>query len=250
MKKSIKSIILIIVCLSLIFSSFFIGYYFSHGTLTFVDNKANNADDIHSIYYNYLSSESGKKFLVIKDEDQDEYEVVNNTCIDKDILFFDIDNDKVDECILNIQFEDGFEYAHIFDIENSQVKLVNDSELLRISRSNVRFRLIQVSTGEYRILKYIQDANKAIIATVYNYNGHKLVPYKSFYANIYKYDGYDGEYFLSYEVDFLKEDYESYYEYNGPNESYKVDEYDFYCQWDFYTSSCKTYVILPEIEEF
>ncbi|MBQ2394862.1 MAG: hypothetical protein II307_03760, partial [Alistipes sp.] len=69
-------------------------------------------------------------------------------------------------------------------------------------------------------------------------------------ANTYKYDGYDGEYFLSKEVDFLKEDYQSYEEYSGPDESYKISEEDFYCQWDFYTSCCKMFIVSPEIEEF
>ncbi|MEE1064549.1 MAG: hypothetical protein UH249_00280 [Acutalibacteraceae bacterium] len=209
--------------------------------------------DVEKIYNDFLASAEAEKYYHLLEDDEDEGFKYSGK---KEVEFFDIDNDGVNECFVRVEYhyDDGIETPQsnseeqicIFDIDGDNVHFVKSTGLCAPYRVGEKLRLIKTEDGTYKIFWYICEANKIREGSVYSYDGKALKLEKSFFADIYPIIYDEKTFFISSTSDLFDETSEIYANYEAAE---KITEDAFYEQWNYYESGAECAYQAPEQSE-
>lgn len=194
--------------------------------------------DEEKLYTYYLNSTEAEKYYHLLEDDANPLYKYSG---EKEIVFEDIDNDGVSECLLRVKylqvtegeepFDNNEEQICIFDIDDENVRFVMASELCAPYRTGEKFRLIKTDSDEYKIFRYMREANKTLQGTVYSYDGKTMKLEKSFFADIYPIAHDTPTFYTSTANDLYDYNAANYANYDAAE---KITEDEFYTQWNYY----------------
>lgn len=226
------------------------------GTTASTESLTDNAVadiDVEKIYNDFLASAEAEKYYHLLEDDEDEGFKYSGK---KEVEFFDIDNDGVNECFVRVgyHYDDGIETPQsnseeqicIFDIDGDNVRFVKSTGLCAPYRTGEKLRLIKTEEDTYEIFWYICEANKIREGSVYSYDGKALKLEKSFFADIYPIIYDEKTFFISSTSDLFDETSEIYANYEAAE---KITEDAFYEQWNYYESGAECAYQAPEQSE-
>ena len=194
MKKFLKFIITVILAIAVVFAGVGVGYIIKEkGLLNGADEQTNGEQptaDVEKIYKDYFDSAEAEKYFHLLEDGDGGLKYSG----DKELEFFDIDNDGLNECFLRIDYfyenvtvdpTNIEEQICLFDIDGENVRLVKSTGLCAPYRTGEKLRLIKNNDDTYNIFWYLCEANKIREGSVYSYDGKTLKLEKSFFADIY-----------------------------------------------------------------
>lgn len=255
MKKISRFFIIIVLILALGTAGVFGYLYFSKDNPNddVPGTKSFDTVDIEKVYKDYLDSAEAEKYYHLLEDDGDEGFKYSGK---KEVEFFDIDNDGVNECFVRIEYhyDDGIDVPQsndeeqicIFDTDGENVRFVKSTGLCAPYRAGEKLRLIKTEDDTYKIFWYICEANKIREGSVYSYNGKTLKLEKSFFADIYPIIYQEKTFFISSTSDLFDEASANYADYETAE---KITEDEFYEQWDYYYSLANASFCSPEYNE-
>lgn len=209
--------------------------------------------DVEKIYKDFLASTEAEKYYHLLEDDEDEGFKYSGK---KEVEFFDIDNDGVNECFVRMvyHYDDGIdapqsnneEQICIFDIDGDNVRFVKSTGLCAPYRAGEKLRLIKTEDDTYRFFRYICESNKIREGSVYSYDGKALKLEKSFFADIYPIIYDEKTFFVSSTSDLFDEESSIYADYETAE---KITEDEFFEQWDYYESNAVCVYQSPKLAE-
>lgn len=260
MKKILKALLVIVLACAVVAAGVGVGYLIKEkGLLNGADEQINNEQptveseepvDVEKIYTDFLASAEAEKYYHLLEDDGDEGLKYSGK---KEVEFFDIDSDGVNECFVRMvyHYDDGIDVPQsnneeqicIFDIDGDNVRFVKSTGLCAPYRAGEKLRLIKTEDDAYRIFWYICEANKIREGSVYSYDGKAFKLEKSFFADIYPIIYDEKTFFISSTSDLFDEESSVYADYETAP---KVTEDEFYEQWDYYESQALCSYQSPE----
>ena len=231
-----KKLVSILVILAIVVTAGAGGYFVADkGLLKPEEPQKVEAEKLYTYYLN--STEAEKYYHLLEGDGGQGFKYSG----EKEISFEDIDNDGVSECLLRVKylqvaegeepFDNNEEQVCIFDIDGEDVRFVMASELCAPYRTGEKFRLIKTDSDEYKIFRYMREANKTLQGTVYSYDGETVKMEKSFFADIYPIAHDTPTFYTSNINDLYDYKAENYADYEVAE---KITEDEFYTQWDYY----------------
>lgn len=246
-----KKFVSVLVIIALIAAAGIGGYFIADKGL--LKPEESQTVDEEKLYTYYLNSTEAEKYYHLLEDDANPLYKYSG---EKEIVFEDIDNDGVSECLLRVKylqvtegeepFDNNEEQVCIFDIDDENVRFVMASELCAPYRTGEKFRLIKTDSDEYKIFRYMREANKTLQGTVYSYDDKTVKMEKSFFADIYP---------IAHDIPtFYTSTANDLYDYNAANYSNydvakKITEDEFYTQWNYYELDAVCVYQSPEYTE-
>lgn len=134
-------------------------------------------DQTRGKYVDFLNSLVAEEYYQTR-EDENKYDMyyLNQYDGDRQLAFYDLDFDGIEECVLIVSFPSdsslSYEVAHIFDIEGNDVRCIYSTEDCGSHRAQNKFAIIE-DNGKCLIHYYVIDPHW-LCGSVYSYDGEKF----------------------------------------------------------------------------